>query len=258
VAVRALGEIRSLEAVPHLLPFLEGERKELRFAAVEALGSLRAPSAVPSLTTVLRDPDRNLRRAAAEALGQIADPQSTPALLLALEDEHWSVRCGAAAALGRIGSGKALPGLVQRLEDEDATVRRAALAALGELRDVRGARPLLRALDDPGLRSTAVEALRRLGPDALGEVERAYAAAGPEVRKLLVDLAGRLDDPAAGRLLTAALADASPTVRAEAALALGDGERREALRALMDMKAQDPSPEVRQAAAQALKKLAPR
>jgi HEAT repeat protein len=89
-------------------------------------------------------------------------------------------------------------------------------------------------------------------------VERAYSGASPEVRKLLVDLAGRLDDPAAARLLLIALADDSAHVRAEAALALGDGEHREALRALMDLKASDPSPEVRKAAAQSLKKLAPR
>ncbi|HVQ31710.1 MAG TPA: HEAT repeat domain-containing protein, partial [Vicinamibacteria bacterium] len=113
-------------------------------------------------------------------------------------------------------------------------------------------------LADPGLQSTATEAHRRLGPDVLGEVERSYPAAPPEVRKLLVDLAGRMDDPAAGRLLLAALGDPSAEVRAEAALALGDGERREALRALMDLKAQDPSPDVRKAAAQSLKKLAPR
>jgi HEAT repeat protein len=47
-------------------------------------------------------------------------------------------------------------------------------------------------------------------------------------------------------------------VRADAAHALGDAGFREALRALMDIKASDPSPEVRQAAAAALTKLAPR
>jgi HEAT repeat protein len=181
-----------------------------------------------------------------------------PPLLLALEDEHWSVRCGGAAALGRIGSAKALPALLLRLEDEDATVRRAATAALGELRDARAARPLLRALGEPDLRGTAAEALRRLGATALAELERAYGGASPEVRKLLVEIVGRLDDPAAGRLLLAALGDAEAAVRAEAALAMGDGERRFALRALMDLKAKDPSPEVRKAAAQSLQKLAPR
>ena len=55
-----------------------------------------------------------------------------------------------------------------------------------------------------------------------------------------------------------ALADDSPKVRAEAALALGDAGLMEAVRPLMDIKSQDPFPEARQAAALALKKLSPR
>jgi HEAT repeat protein len=80
----------------------------------------------------------------------------------------------------------------------------------------------------------------------------------PEVRRLLVDLAGRLEDPAARRLLIAALEDASPAVRVEAAVALGEGGYREALRPLLERKSGDPSPEVRHAAAGALRKLQPR
>jgi HEAT repeat protein len=41
-------------------------------------------------------------------------------------------------------------------------------------------------------------------------------------------------------------------------MALGDAGSREALRALLDCKAVDPSPEVRRAAAAALRKLQPR
>ena len=47
-------------------------------------------------------------------------------------------------------------------------------------------------------------------------------------------------------------------VRIEAAAALGDGGFREALRPLLEKKASDASPEVRQAAASALRKLQPR
>jgi HEAT repeat protein len=60
------------------------------------------------------------------------------------------------------------------------------------------------------------------------------------------------------RVLLSTLADASPRVRAEAALALGDTGHLEALRPLTQRKTSDPSPEVRQAAAMALRKLAPR
>jgi HEAT repeat protein len=258
VGLRALGYLRRPEVVPHLVPFLSDPRQELRFAAVEALGSLRAASAVRPLTETLLDPDRGLRRAAASALGEIRDRQALPALLLALEDEHWSVRCAAAAALGALGSAKATPALVARLRDDDATVRRAAAAALGEVGDAQSAGALTEALRDPGLHGPALEALRRLGSAALPEIERAFAAAGVEARRLLVDLAGRFEDRRARRLLLSALADDSAPVRVEAALALGDAGILDAVRPLMDVKAHDPSPDVRHAAAQALRKLAPR
>jgi hypothetical protein len=76
-------------------------------------------------------------------------------------------------------------------------VRRAAAAALGDVKDARAAGALVVALGDPGLQATAFESLRRLGATALPEMERAFAAPGgdAEVRRLLVDLAGR----AAGR-----------------------------------------------------------
>jgi HEAT repeat protein len=91
-------------------------------------------------------------------------------------------------------------------------------------------------------------------------MERAFAASTLDagVRRLVVDLAGRLEDPSARRLLLAGLDDPSPAVRVEAAAALGDGGFREALRPLLDRKANDASPEVRQAAAVALRKLQPR
>jgi len=207
---------------------------------------------------VLRDSDRNLRRAAAEALGAIGDPQTLPPVLLALEDEHWSVRCAAATALGRIRSFKAVPPLLTRLDDDDATVRRAVVAALGEIGDARAGRRLTQLLADPALQPAALEALRRMGPSALSELERAFAGASPDVRRLIVDVVGKLEDRQGRRLLLAALADDSAQVRAEAALSLGDGGFLDAVRPLMDLKASDPSAEVRHAAAMALTKLTPR
>ena len=231
-AVRALGQIRNAAAAPRLLALLSDSHKELRFAAIEALGQIRAPAAVLPLVEALRDGDRNLRRAAAEALGEIRDPQAVPALLIALDDDHWSVRCGAAAALGRLGSPKAIGALSLRVEDPDPTVCRAAVTALGEIGDPRAAGRLVRALEEPALQPAALEALRRLGPPALPEIERAFVSGAltPEVRRLLVDLAGRLEDVATRRLLLAGLEDPSPAVRKDAAIALGEGGFREALR----------------------------
>jgi HEAT repeat protein len=132
------------------------------------------------------------------------------------------------------------------------------VAGLGEIADARAARALTQLLGDPALQTAALEALRRMGASALAEVERAFVGAGAEVRRLLVDLVGKLDDRQGRRLLLSALADDSGQVRAEAALALGDGGFLEAVRPLMDLKASDPSAQVRQAAAVALTKLTPR
>ena len=239
--------------------FLADKRKELRFAAVEALGADPRRGGGAAADAVLGDADRNLRRAAAESLGNIGDPQAVPPLLLALEDEHWSVRCAAATALGRIRSTKATPALLARLTDEDATVRRAAVAALGEVGDARAAGAARAGCcRDPGLQSTALEALRRMGVPPCPRSSGPSPRAAPDVRRLLVDLVGQArGPPRAPQAPAAALADDSAQVRAEAALALGDGGFLDAVRPLMDLKAKDPSPEARQAAAGALKKLSP-
>ena len=258
VTLRALGQIRRPDVVPALLQFLGDARKELRFAAASALGAIRAPAAVGPLIEILGDADRNLRRTAAEGLGAIASPEAVAPLLVALRDEHWSVRCAAANALGRIRSAKATPALMPLLEDADATVRRAAVVALGEIGDAKSTRRLLGALQDPHLEATVIESLRRMGPTILVEIERAYPSLGVDARVRLIDIIGQHEDRRAGRLLLGALLDDDAEVRAEAALALGDGGFVDAARALMDLKASDPSSRVRKAAARALARLAPR
>ncbi|HEY5906500.1 MAG TPA: HEAT repeat domain-containing protein, partial [Vicinamibacteria bacterium] len=142
--------------------------------------------------------------------------------------------------------------------DPSADVVSMAIWALGEIGDVRAAAHLAHLLPEAALQATALEALRRLGAAVLPELERAFAAAEPAARCLLLDLVGKLEDPRARKLLLQALSDQSPVVRAAAALALGEGGFLDAVRPLMLVKEKDPSPEARQAAAAALRKLAPR
>ena len=98
-----------------------------------------------------------------------------------------------------------------------------------------------------------------MGAAALPEMERAFAAADPPARCLLLDLLGKLEDPRARKLLLAALADRrAPSCAPLPRSPSGEGGFLDAVRPLMDVKANDPSPEARQAAAAALRKLAPR
>ena len=241
-AVRALGQIRNPAAVPTLLPLLGEARKELRFAAVEALGQIRAPEAVRPLVEALRDPDRNLRRAAAEGLGEIGDPQAAPALLVALEDEHWSVRCAAATALGRLRSPKATHALVARLDDPDATVRRAAVSALGEIADPRRGRSPGRGALGPGAaggRARGPATARHRGPARDGAACSRRARAPTRAGCSWTWRAASRTRPR-GACCWPRSTTPSPAVRAEAAVALGDGGFREALRPLLDRKAERP------------------
>ena len=208
------------------------------------------------------------RRCCATPIATCAAPPRRPSARSATRSRRprcswrWRTSTGACAAArpppsAASAAPRPCPGLLARLEDEDHTVRRAAVAALGDLRDPRAARPLLRALGDPGLQSTAAEALRRLGPAVLERGAAGLSGGLPRGPEAARGPRGAPRRSRRGRLLLTALADDSADVRAEAALALGDGEHREALRALMDLKASDPSPDVRKAAAQSLKKLAP-
>ena len=190
-----------------------------------------------------------------------AIPQAVPPLLLALEDEHWSVRCGAAAALGRIGSAKALPALLAA--PRRTRTRRCGAPpwrALGEIGDARAARP-----PDAGPRRPRPPVHRARGPAAPGAGRPARDGAGLPAAAPRGAAAARGPRRAASRTARAA-APAPRRPRRRRARPCAPRRRwpwataafAEALRALMDLKATDPSPEVRKAAALALKKLAPR
>ena len=84
-------------------------------------------------------------------------------------------------------------------------------------------------------------------------MERAFAAAGARGAAAARRPRGQARGPPARRSCCSPPSPTTaPQVRAEAALALGDGGFLEAVRPLMDLKASDPSAEVRQAAAMAL------
>ncbi|MBI3270477.1 MAG: HEAT repeat domain-containing protein [Planctomycetes bacterium] len=168
---------------------------------------------------------------------------SVPGLLALLEDADWRVRHEAAAALARVGAGTE------------------AVPATGRL--LTGA--------DPALRFLAAEVLRRVdAPEAVAALRRALQAPSPDVRKLAAKTLAAMGARAAEALpeLLVAAREREASVRAAALRALGRigpaglasavaGGRPDPMPVLFDALRSGQEPEVRRAAAGAIRALAP-
>jgi HEAT repeat protein len=144
--------------VPELVQALKGRYAETRREAAEELVARgpQARAAVPALIEALRDPDFAVRYFAAEALGSIGPTAEAaiPALLAA----HY----GGASALARIGP-PAVPALRKALRDPK-----------------------------PGVRKTAAEALRDIGPPAREALPELSAALKDEAYSVRLEAAKAL------------------------------------------------------------------
>lgn len=161
-SARALGLIRSSDALPGLTHALDDDSEEVRAAAVESLGLLGDVRAIPALLGGLAMESRQQRVRVVEAL-RLFGAAATPGLLehavTAPED-----RRVVASVLGQIGGADALPVLIEWMSDADAQVRAAALEAAGTLGiDDRAHYFVLRALQDEAteVRAMAARALAR-------------------------------------------------------------------------------------------------
>lgn len=107
-AVRALGKVRSPEAIEALIDLLSDENEEIRIAAARSLADIGDRGAVPVLLQML-DGETNLAKAwIADSLGRLADAEAVDALVSLLGEDDVSVRIPAAKALGCIGDPRVL------------------------------------------------------------------------------------------------------------------------------------------------------
>lgn len=161
-SARALGLIRSSDALEGLTRALADDSEEVRAAAVESLGLLGDVRAIPALLEGLASGSRQQRVRVVEALRSFG-PAATPGLLghaAAAPGDRRTV----AGVLGQIGGADALPVLIGWMSDPDPAVRAASLEAAGTLGiDDRAHYFVLRALEDEALevRAMAARALAR-------------------------------------------------------------------------------------------------
>jgi hypothetical protein len=150
----------------------------------------------------------------------------------------------------------AVPVLGTALSDTDACVRRLAAPLLGRIEHASALQTMLTAL------SATDATVREMGALALGFADdsagvaplerRLGADTSPRVRAIAAWALGEIERPESARALIDALRDADALVRRSAARALGEIENPVAIPALTDLLKSDRDPDVRRAAAQSL------
>jgi len=172
----------------------------------EPTGAAPQPANLADLVSKLAAPEQPVRDAALAALKE-AGPAAVDALIAGLASEDLSQRFYAAKALGELGDARAIDPLAALLNDPNPFVRREAVTALGKTKDRRAMPHLMKAVKDSD------EQVRKLASDAMTEIKDAYFAEVPEETS---------DDARKVEALATALNDASPVMRKQAALQLGE------------------------------------
>jgi HEAT repeat protein len=149
LAVIALGMIGTEEAIEFLIEAVDDETGYVRREAVHLLGDVRTESAVLALVSRLKkERYQEVRNEIGDALVRIATPTVRTELLQALQHRRAEVRETAAMAIGKSRWEEGLEPLMESMNDCDARVRRAVVEAIARYFDARLLRSLLVALSD--------------------------------------------------------------------------------------------------------------
>ena len=207
--VYMLGVIHSSSALDTMLAELESPSYVIRKEVVTRLGGFKDRKTVDTLIGILENSEEmvSIRAAAVASLNALRDERAAPALRTALNDENSAIRLQAITALSSIKDAKSVAKLSEMVENrlETDTIRAAAVTAIGNIGDKSSESLLIRALDNRigNIRNNAIL--------ALGKLESTTSV--PLLISILEDRRIPLDAS------TAALANASP--RMKAAIALG-------------------------------------
>lgn len=252
--------------IPPLAPNFEAalrdvraQRPHFRLAAAARLaaadGEERGP-AIAGLSVLAADPLGPVRQSALEGLGELGDRDSLPVVLRAFEDRDLGARQAAVIAAGRIAPEETRQAILELLDDESPELRFSAVWTLSRrgLPAAADIEPGLRD-DDSEVRALTAQSLAEIGAtESCDAVALLLDDASDEVRFAAAKALASLGDARGAGVLRAALQNSSQTF--DAAIALGDIEDEDALRALQKLaRRRFGSPIVRAAAARALLKL---
>jgi HEAT repeat protein len=238
----ALGVIGGEEAARALqeVAVRESEDQLVRFSAMHAMAALDVPVRASELAPVLNDPV--LRPAGLTLLGQVDDDEAVSVLLKALSSHSRSVREAAIGSLLRMlsradgaqsdllasrvreatqASPLVIGSSVDRLTDANLPTRLMLIQFLGLVKADEAVVPMLLAAQDEALSQIALANLEMLGAVSEAAIDAAWRELDANARRDACLLFGRMSGEASAARLLGALEDPSPELRSAAARSIG-------------------------------------
>ncbi len=238
----ALGAIGGDDAARALqkVAIREGEEQFVRFSALHAMAALAMPIRACDIAPVLNDPV--LQPAGLSLLGWVDDDEAVTVLLKALSSHSRSDREAAIGSLLRTlsrvdGAHSDLLGAriretaqasplvvgsaVDRLTDADLPTRLMLVQFLGLVRAEEAVVPMLIAAQDEALSQIALANLESLGELAEAAIDAAWSEFDANARREACVLFGCMGGEASAARLLASLEDPSPELRNAAAQSIG-------------------------------------
>lgn len=248
--LNALLSLKSKEAVPLLLTFLDDPREMVRIKAVDGLGDLKAREAVRPINNLLKERNAGVRLRAVLALRKIGGNEAFDSVVAALSDENKQVREGALRGVMEMKEHVSEPLLRDLLKNKDGQVRIAAIKIAGAKRSPEAVgivRSSLRDQDEK-VRAEALMTLARIGGRGLTaeDITGFLSDTSPYVRSAAVAAASTLNDPRRTKMLGDKVRDPDERVRQAVAIACGAMQPDDALPILRELAA-DQSAAVRRA-----------
>jgi len=254
-ATRSLSEQGAVEAVNDIASLARTDPAgHVRINAVKVLGRMDGPDAAELVMSLVQDTNEDLAEAALSALGRLRHPQADHILLQNLQAADPRRRITAIQALCEHPT----PDRVFSLQwvaasDMAPEVAEAAMAGLTVMATAEAVNAMTGLTTDANRRESAIAALSRLPGHAIDHLRRSMIHSGEATRMAIVEALSRMKRSEATDMIIESLDDPGPNVRLTAVQALMRLGSRKGESRILSLSRNDPDVAVRRAAQQALR-----
>lgn len=257
VIVKALGEMRSVDAVPVLESLIAKAAKHELREVIAALAAIGSPDSVAVLFQSLRSSDGHTRRTSARALGSIAGIDAVGKLFDALKAEPYrDVMEEITDVLATLPSEGVKNGFCVLLSEKKEILREMGARGLGLIGDEESLMFLAKAATDesPSVRKVSYKSMARIGiPESVDVIINGLNDADDDVKLSVLKALGGWSGEKIKTALLKALKDKNIWVRYHAVILLGEMCESDTEDAVIDALKKDEAP-VKAVAAKALER----